>query len=184
MLSGNTASVRIERHRTAIARVALSRPVRLAVELGLLTLQTTFFDYGCGHGTDVKFLRQRGFACSGWDPFYFPQAEIIAADVVNLGYVINVIEDEAERRAALLNAWTLAKEALIVAARLLPVESGKDFVRYNDGLITSRNTFQKYYAPQELKAYIDAVLKVDAMPAEPGVYFVFRDEARARTFRR
>jgi hypothetical protein len=31
------------------------------------------------------------------------------ADVVNLGYVINVIEDTAERREALINAWNWLK---------------------------------------------------------------------------
>lgn len=183
MPSEDTSSLRIERHRTAIARISLSRPVRLAIEAGLLQPQTTFFDFGCGHGTDVKMLAERGYASGGWDPFYFPDAEIVAADVVNLGYVINVIEDESERRAALLKAWSLAKEVLIVAARVLPVEAGKRHLAYNDGLITSRHTFQRYYGQQELKNYIDSMLGTDAVPAGLGVYFAFRDEAQARAFR-
>jgi DNA phosphorothioation-associated putative methyltransferase len=182
MISDST-TLQIDRHKAAIVRNDLSRPVRWAVEAGLLQPQTTFFDFGCGHGTDVKILAGRGHASGGWDPFYFPEAEIIAADVVNLGYVINVIEREDERRAALVKAWSLAKEVLIVAAQVLIGEPGKGHLAYNDGLITSRNTFQKYYEQQELKTYIDSVLGTDAVPAGLGVYFVFRDEARAQAFR-
>ena len=46
----------IERHRAAIFRIELSRPVRLAIEWAILNKDTTFFDYGCGHGGDVEFL--------------------------------------------------------------------------------------------------------------------------------
>jgi hypothetical protein len=43
----------------------------------------------------------------------------LPADVVNIGYVINVIEDTAERRQALLKAWSLTQKVLIVAAQVL-----------------------------------------------------------------
>jgi len=175
--------MRVERHKTAIVRNDLSRPVRLALEAGLFKPGGTFFDFGCGHGTDVKRIAECGHISGGWDPFYFPDAELAAADVVNFGYVLNVVEQEEERRAALLKAWSLTKEVLIVAAQVLIGEPGKGQLAYNDGLITSRNTFQKYYEQQELKSYVDSVLGADAVPAGLGVYFVFRDEARAQTFR-
>jgi DNA phosphorothioation-associated putative methyltransferase len=155
----------------------------LAVEAGLFKPGATFFDYGCGHGADVKRIAERSHKSGGWDPYYLPDAEIAAADVVNLGYVINVIEDEEERRAALSRAWSLAGEVLIVAAQALIGEPGKGQLAYNDGLITNRNTFQKYYEQQELKNYIDSTLGADAVPAGLGVYFVFRDEAQAQAFR-
>ena len=87
----------IKRHRTAIARPGLSRPVRLAQLLGLLTPERTFFDYGCGRGLDLKRLRESGYEVAGWDPAFAPGAPKVSADVVNLGYVVNVIEDENER---------------------------------------------------------------------------------------
>src|SRR5262245_52326236 len=173
----------LDRHKTAIIRNDLSRPVRLAIEAGLFKPQTTFFDYGCGHGIDMKMIAERSYTSAGWDPFYLPDAEITPAKIVNIGYVINVIENEEERRDALLRAWSLAKEVLIVAAQVLIGEPGKGHLAYNDGLITSRNTFQKYYEQQELKSYIDSVLGVDATPAGLGVYFVFRNEAQAQAFR-
>jgi len=86
----------------------------LALEAGIFTENTTFFDYGCGHGEDIKRISDRGFTCSGWDPFYRPHTERTSAEVVNLGYVINVIEKPNERREALLKAWELCQKALIV----------------------------------------------------------------------
>lgn len=54
---------------------------------------------------------------------------------------------------------------------------------YGDGVITRRNTFQKNYSQEELKSYIDQVLRVDAIPIALGIYLAFRDEAQAQTFR-
>lgn len=173
----------IERHRAAIHRSALSKPVRLALEAGLFTPDCRFFDYGCGHGTDIKLLRDRGFQSSGFDPYYQPDTPQTTADIVNLGYIINVIENARERREALLNAWKLTQTVLIVAAQVLIYDHTRGLIAYEDGIITSRNTFQKYYEQDELKSYIDQVLQVDAIPAALGIYFVFRDESQAEAFR-
>ena len=176
-------TVEIERHKAAIIRRELSRPVRLALEAELFTEETTFFDYGCGYGEDVAFLRDRGYTSSGWDPYYQPDVPHVAADIVNLGYIINVIEDTQERRDALLKAWELAQRVLIVSAQVLIDDRQRGLVAYGDGIVTSRNTFQKYYQQEELKAYIDRVLEVDAIPVSLGIFFVFRDTTQAEAFR-
>lgn len=173
---------RIERHKAAIVRNNFSRPVRLALEAGLFSLGTTFFDYGCGHGSDINCIAQQGYTSGGWDPYYSPDTPHTPADIVNLGYVINVIEDPAERREALVNAWGLTGKVLIVAAQVL-IHGSRGQVAYGDGVITSRNTFQRYYEQEELKVYIDQVLGVDAVPVALGIYFVFQDEAQAQIFR-
>lgn len=171
---------KIERHRAAIVRRDISRPMRLALEAGLFTENSTFFDYGCGHGGDVKRIAEKGYQSSGWDPYYAPDTPQIAADVVNLGYVINVIEDIEERREALLKAWKLTQKVLVVAALVLIDDRGSGQVAYGDGVITKRNTFQKYYEQEQLKEYIQEVLNVEAVPAALGIYFVFRDERMAQ----
>ena len=96
----------VARHRTAMKRAPLF-PARLtkASTHGVLTPTSSFFDYGCGRGDDVARLSAQGFNASGWDPAYQPAAERTPADVVNLGYVVNVIEDPAERADALTQAW-------------------------------------------------------------------------------
>ncbi len=170
----------IERHKAAILRREISRPVRLALEAGLFGENHTFFDYGCGFGGDVERLRSRGYESAGWDPYYHRDESLVEADVVNLGYVINVIEDLEERREALLGAWQLTKKVLIVAAMVLIDDKINGFVAYGDGVITRRNTFQKYYSQEELKNYIEGVLNVEAIPAALGIYFVFRDQRLAQ----
>jgi hypothetical protein len=89
---------KIDRHKAALIRSSLSKPVWVALEAGLFAPNSSFFDYGCGHGGDIQHIATQGFISSGWDPYYCPDTACVSADVVNLGYVINVIEDPAERR--------------------------------------------------------------------------------------
>jgi DNA phosphorothioation-associated putative methyltransferase len=174
---------KIERHRAAIARRDISRPMRLALESDIFTPETTFFDYGCGYGGDIEQIAKLGYVSHGWDPYYRPNSSLISADVVNLGYVINVIEDPVERREALVNAWSLTDQVLIVSALVLIDDRDRGQVAYGDGVITRRNTFQKYYEQEELKIYIEQVLNVEAIPAAFGIYFVFREPEMAQRIR-
>ena len=176
-------TILIERHKAALKRTDLSRPVRIALEADLFKTETTFFDYGCGCGEDIKQIKNQGYAANGWDPYYRPNSEIQSADIVNLGYIINVIEDIAERRQALIKAWSLTRRVLIVSAQVLVDDRRRGLVAYGDGVVTSRNTFQKYYEQEELKLYIERVLEVESIPAGLGIYFIFRHEAEAELFR-
>ncbi|MBE9011957.1 DNA phosphorothioation-associated putative methyltransferase [Pseudanabaenaceae cyanobacterium LEGE 13415] len=180
--SHQSSQVKIDRHKAAISRNDFSKPVRLALEAGLFSTGATFFDYGCGQGGDMERIAKLGYDSLGWDPYYRPDTELAEADVVNLGYIINVIESQTERREALIKAWALTRKVLIVAAQVL-IAQGNSQIAFGDGVITSRNTFQKYYDQEELKLYIDQVLGVDAVPIALGIYFVFRDEAQAQSFR-
>jgi DNA phosphorothioation-associated putative methyltransferase len=181
--AGAKISLQIDRHKAALRRKDLSRPVRLALEANLFTPEATFFDYGCGYGSDVASMTDRGYQSYGWDPYYHPDCELREADIVNLGYVINVIEDPQERRDVLLKAWELTGQVLIVSAQILIESHKRGSIAYEDGIVTSRNTFQKYYQQEELKAYIDSVLNADAIPAALGIYFVFKDRDRAEALR-
>src|SRR5689334_23165569 len=98
----------IPRHRTALTRRSFSKPIRQALLDNIITSDATVLDYGCGRGSDVQRLRGEGHTAHGWDPKHAPQAPLVVAKVVNLGYVVNVIERATERRDALLRAWSLA----------------------------------------------------------------------------
>src|SRR5215831_10961613 len=94
------------------------------------------------------------------------------ADVVNLGYVINVIEDPQERAATLRSAWGLCRQVLAVSAQVLVAGRGKDPVEFGDGVLTGRGTFQKFYEQSELKAYLEAQLETEAVPAGIGTFYL------------
>ena len=173
--------VTIHRHLTALNRTCLSAPVQMLMRHGLLVDEkTTFFDYGCGRGNDIEALRQTGFDAHGWDPHYAKDSPKFPSDVVNLGFVINVIEDPAERVDALDQAFRLAKRVLSFGVMLSsPDINGKS---YQDGVLTSRSTFQKYFTQGEIKAFVEDVLHTEAFMVGPGVGFVFADKIIQQTF--
>jgi DNA phosphorothioation-associated putative methyltransferase len=172
----------IPRHQTAIVRPNLSKPIALALSDGILPPAATLFDYGCGRGGDIARLRALGYTAHGWDPGHHPTAARHPADVVNLGYVINVIEHPEERAETLAAAWGLTQQVLIVAAR--PDWEARTVTgsRHGDGIITKRGTFQKFYTQDELRTWINSQLQTDCIAAAPGVFYAFRDDARAQTF--
>jgi DNA phosphorothioation-associated putative methyltransferase len=156
---------------------------------GILNKEMTFFDYGCGRGEDLELLTAEGFKCNGWDPVFRPESTRAPADVVNLGYVINVIENPEERNATLKAAWNLSEQMLIVAAQVLLSGRGKNPVEFGDGVLTSRGTFQKFFDQEELKNYLERQLQTEAIPAAIGTFYLFKDEAKrqqvlANRFRR
>lgn len=175
-------SSEIIRHKTAIKRYNFSRPVNTAINDGLIDPSKEFFDYGCGHGDDIKLLAKIGVPCNGWDPEFRPSVSMKSADIVNLGYVINVIEDQAERATTLKNAWELAKDLLIVSAQLYLNAKTSNSSPYKDGYLTKRGTFQKYFEQQELREWISGTLGEGPVPAAPGIFYVFRDHDAKEAF--
>jgi len=166
----------VVRHKTAIRRYSLSRPANLLLQNSILKQNETIFDYGCGHGHDIDILTNMGFAITGYDPYYRPSAELISSDVVNLLYVLNVIENPVERTEVLTKAFNLAKKAICVSV-MTPLQQRYEGDSFSDGVITKRNTFQKYYTQDELKEYLETTLRRSAIALEPGIFVVFREES-------
>lgn len=165
-----------------MSRNSLSRPLAQALDDQLLRMGTTVLDYGCGRGDDLRRLAGLGIAATGWDPVHRPRGELQEADLVNLGYVVNVIEDPAERADVLRRAWSFARRLLVVAGRL--TWDARDLVGrpFRDGVITRTGTFQKFYEHTELATWIEQVLGQVPMAAAPGIFYVFRDPAEGQEF--
>lgn len=155
-------------------RYRASRPIAMALADGIVTRDTSVCDYGCGHGGDLQFLRKRGIRASGWDPVHYPRGRLQPADVVNLGYVLNVIEEPAEREQTLRRAFELCRKALVVAVRVDREGAGPQ--TFSDGCITSRGTFQKIYEQAEFLGYVVQTLGTKSYPASLGIAYVFKDE--------
>lgn len=171
------------RARTAINRTDLSKPVAQAIQDAIITVGRSVLDYGCGRGGDVRRLQQLGYTAVGWDPAFAPDQPLVAADIVNLGYVVNVIESAEERAQALQHAWDLAREVLVVAARVDWEAHGVVSKPAADGIVTGRGTFQKFFTQYELKMWIESVLECGTYAAAPGVFYVFRNPADAESLR-
>lgn len=122
-------------------------------------------------------LARAGIECRGWDPHHRPDTPLSPSDVVNLGYVVNVIEDLPERETALRRAWSLTGEVLLVSARLTGESGDLEGERFRDGVRTSVGSFQKLYRQDDLRSWIDATLRVRSTAAAPGVFLVFRHPA-------
>jgi DNA phosphorothioation-associated putative methyltransferase len=123
-----------------------------------------------------------GYQASGWDPAFRPDESKKSAAVVNLGYVLNVIENPAERVAVLREAYDLTGRLLLVSTMVTGQETNSHSRPYRDGFLTKTNTFQKFYAPGELEAVIEDALAAEASTVVLGVCVVFRNEDDAELF--
>ena len=170
----------VRRHLTALTRTGFSAPVHMLMRHGLLDLSSTFFDYGCGRGGDITALASKGFDVQGWDPHFAPDGQLRMSEVVNLGFVVNVIEDAAERVEALQRAFALTRRVLAIGVMLYP--SAVAGVPFRDGYLSSRHTFQKYFSQSELRDFLEQVLHEPAFLVAPGVAFVFSDKQAEQRF--
>lgn len=177
-----TTLAEIERHRTAIRRNDLSKPIRTAIEDQLISERTTVLDYGCGRGDDVRNLGTLGVKVVGWDPEFQRNSVISPSDIVNLGYVVNVIEDPEERAEVLKSAWNCTRQTLVVSARVNGDPESAGQKRFGDGCLTRLGTFQKFFEQSELRDWIEANLGQPPVAAAPGIFYVFRSDEQRHLF--
>ena len=172
----------IERHRTAIDRSHLSQPMQVLARHGYLDGNWSILDYGCGKGDDLRELEAHGIDASGWDPAHNPEGILINSNIVNLGFVLNVIEERSERDETLRRAWEYADTLMVVSVMVAGESTISQFQQYKDGVITSRNTFQRYYSQGELRYYVESTLKENAIAAGQGVFIIFKDKLEEQNF--
>jgi DNA phosphorothioation-associated putative methyltransferase len=173
---------KIDRQKTAISRYYLSTPFQLLKKANLISNDYTYLDYGCGRGDDLNILYAEGYDIIGWDPYHRPDGDLETRDIVNLGFVINVIEDRNERADALQRAFKLARKLLVISAMIATEKHISKFERYRDGVITSHNTFQKYFTQDELREYIEETICHKPISLGQGVFAIFRDDDLANSY--
>ena len=180
--------LQLTRNKSAPHRTKPSRACRCI--LPFMSLGDTVLDYGCGKGFDTKYLESMGFEVTAYDPFFTNRNIKKESDWVLLFYVVNVIEDLAERETVLIDAYNLARKGLAVGVTPSNEWTSKA-IPYGDGRITSLNTFYTSFDIPRAKRYIRAVLGVQPMlndsvlwmpkgNAEPIAYFEkTREEVQA-----
>ena len=120
IVESETPFEKVERHRTALTRYDFSAPLQTLARFGFLDGSKLVFDYGCGRGDDLRNLQANNINSAGWDPHFALDGVKQNSDIVNLGFVINVIEDWEERADALRGAYELANQLLVVSAVTSP----------------------------------------------------------------
>ena len=172
----------IERHKTAIDRNQLSRPMQILAQHDYLNGDWSIFDYGCGKGDDMRELEAHGININSWDPIYSPANEKIKSDIVNLGFVLNVIENRKERTETLIDAWKHANTLLVISVMVAGESLIRQFTPYKDGVVTSRNTFQKYYTQAEIREYIESTINENVVAVGQGIFITFKDKIEEQNF--
>ncbi|TMQ20801.1 MAG: DNA phosphorothioation-associated putative methyltransferase [Deltaproteobacteria bacterium] len=172
----------VQRHKTALTRYSLSTPMQALWRHGFLAGNHTVCDYGCGRGDDLRALQANAIDAVGWDPHWAPDGKRRRSAIVNLGFVLNVIEDPQERSVALRSAWDLAEQLLVVSVLIGGRSTFERFRLYSDGVITARNTFQRYFTTGEFREYVEGTLAREPIMLAPGIAFVFRDDADEQEF--
>jgi DNA phosphorothioation-associated putative methyltransferase len=154
-------------HPTAINRKELSMPMRTIIKNKIIKKGDLILDFGCGRSDDVKFLqRQLKHRAYGYDPnlpddlTHFLVNDISklpyrSFDIVTCIYVLNVVENEEERKEIVKQLLSLSKNKIIIAIRADKNIKGRP---HKDGVITRRNTFQMNYSPQNIQSFLISVL--------------------------
>ncbi|MEH6626563.1 MAG: DNA phosphorothioation-associated putative methyltransferase [Motiliproteus sp.] len=172
----------IHRHKTAIDRNQLSQPMQLLARHNYLSGDYSVLDYGCGKGDDLRELEAHGLDASGWDPTHYPEGLLVNSDIVNLGFVLNVIEGRDERVETLKRAWDYSDKLLIASVMIAGDSVISQFSPYKDGVITSRKTFQKYYAQSEFRSFLETTLNDTAIAVGQGIFVLFKDKIEEQNF--
>ena len=120
----------------------------------------TVLDYGCGKGFDSQYLSQMGLDVVSYDPYFAGKNIKKSCDWCLLFYVINVIEDLAEREYVLLDAYRLGEKWLGVGVTPHDEMTSSKAIPYGDGRLTSINTFFTSFPIVRAKRYIRAVLGI------------------------
>jgi hypothetical protein len=176
--------IAIDRAATAIRRNGTSRPLALLLANELVRENDTVLDYGCGHGEDVVHLTSLGYDARGWDPYHRPDGDRSSADVVLCSYVLNVIEDPAERLDVLTQVHRLARQVAVVAVRTTAERALMNgAIRHGDGWITTKNTFQTLWSQTDARALLEAATDTPPVALAPGVFAVFATAAAEEAWR-
>jgi diadenosine tetraphosphate (Ap4A) HIT family hydrolase len=93
-------------HLTAKERDSLSFPAKILYNKKLLIGEV--LDFGCGFGSDVKLLQEKGINIVGYDKHYFPEYPSKKFDTIICFYVLNVLLPE-EQATVLMELSQLIK---------------------------------------------------------------------------
>ena len=105
-------------------------------------------------------------------------AAVFVSGYVTMWTLFSVVATVAQwglERAALLSPMMVSTSPTLGAALLIGAGIYQ-FTPYKDGVITSRKTFQKYYAQSEFRNFLETSLGVEAIAVGQGIFILFKDK--------
>lgn len=149
------------------------RYVRKIEQYGLVADGQSVLDFGCGDRSAKPYFEAMGLKYTGWNvQFRRPRR----ANIVNLSYVLNVVEDEPQRRAVTKQAFALAEDLLLVTIPAC-------FRLWDTDITTTESTravcFQRVVKEicRRNRAWIRDVVGNNVTAISPDVFFCTRGEA-------
>lgn len=150
---------KIQPHKTAIHRKKPSHTVKTIEKSGII--KNRIFDFGCGTGSDVNFLKSKKYKVSYWDPHFYPKnppSNFISHSFQTIfcTYILNVISKK-DRMAAIKKIQGLLHKngkaffTVRTSSDILEKARKNKWKKKEDGWITKRGTFQKGFKPNELE---------------------------------
>jgi len=147
-------------------------------------LEGKIFDWGCGYGYDLDYFRSKGFITEGWDPVHRPDTppdKYIPGSFnwVHCASVLNTLPNPDERLKILLDIYNflppLGNLSLTVRSQgELNSRIKPTWIKYSDGWITAKETFQKGYLPKELVEIIAPLFKEIIVIAKTPLFVIAR----------
>lgn len=163
--SGRVIPIKVVPKLTAIHRNKPSLPLQKIINK--FSKDNSILDYGCGYGFDVAHLQENGFNAIGYDKYIdsiyniYTAGNDIKFDIVTCFYVLNVILDKEERTSILtkIKISTHSKSSIYISVRSFDglQKNQRVYRKVGDGIVTSRNTFQKYFKYDEILELLKSV---------------------------
>jgi hypothetical protein len=163
---GEGKLIRFNPAETAIKRTKVTTPVKIAHEKGFVSFRGKLvLDYGVGHSIDYTLITKFGGTCYLYDITWFPLSQSSMPfflnhsvrpitphtpnclfDVILLNYVLNVVT-LAERNIIAETAVRLLQPTgkILVGVREDEDAIKLDWLKFEDGFITPKKTFQSFF---------------------------------------
>jgi hypothetical protein len=111
----------------------------------------------------------------GYDPHFRPELPQGSFDAAQVIYVLNVIKQQKRfETLSILRGYLKPGAALLVAVRPAKEISRLRGAPQDDGIITSKGTFQKGFKPDELAALLEKTgLQVELAERRHGVVYAW-----------
>lgn len=160
----------IKSGKTAIKRSKLSKPLSTLINKDIINFDQLILDYGHGKGDDMKSLRESGWRVEGWDPNHWlstvsyirhEEIPLNCFDAVYCGYVLNVLEFEGSRLRVVGNVHSFLVDGGVAAfssrsTKDIDTSRRDSWIRYMDGWVTTKQTFQAGLSPAYIVNLLDA----------------------------